>query len=156
MVIETISWTFLKWSFVLEVHRNVRWWYFVQETCYIRHSRIDVNSVESCSVVAMAGQTKLFHSLRQYYQLLGVYSPETNQTDPCHWKVIFIASSMMLTFIASFAFFLWKAETVDDYGTSFYNASSQLSQSCCFLIAVWKISATLELYKKFEHFIESS
>lgn len=104
----------------------------------------------------MAGKTKLFHSLRQLYQMLGIYSSETNQNFLFNWKIVFIASSMILFFIGSFAFFLWEAETVDDYGSSFYTSISQLCTTNYYLILVWRMPAILELFKNFEDFIESS
>lgn len=104
----------------------------------------------------MAGKTQLFHSLRQLYQILGIYSSETNQTHLFNWRVIFVTSSMILAFITSFAFFLWEAETIDDYGTSFYGSITQLCSVHNFLTIVWKMPLILELFRKFETFIESS
>lgn len=59
-------------------------------------------------------------------------------------------------FITSFAFFLWEAETVDDYGTSFYGAVSQLCLTHNFLQVVWKMPDILKLLRNFENFIDSS
>lgn len=106
--------------------------------------------------VAMAGQPKLFHSLRQLYQTLGSYSPENNQIYPFKWKIIFITVSDILMFIALFAFFLWEAKTVDDYGTSFYECMMQLGCMHNFLVVVWRLPVIFKLLKHFEDFIEAS
>lgn len=107
-------------------------------------------------VLVMADQTMLFYSLRELYQRLCFYSPETNQTHPFNWKIIFCVSSIILMFITSFSFFLWKAETLDEYGTSFYGSVTQLSAALYFVIVVWKMPVILKLLRSFEDFIESS
>lgn len=58
--------------------------------------------------------------------------------------------------IASFAFFLHEAETVDDYGVSFYTSISQLCTTDYFVMIVWRMPVILELFRNFEEFIELS
>lgn len=53
-------------------------------------------------IVAMADRAKLFHSLRQVYETLGIYPPETNQTYRFKWKTVFFVSTTVLLFITSF------------------------------------------------------
>lgn len=104
----------------------------------------------------MADHTELFRSLRRMYQILGIYSPETNQTHLFSGKIIFFAASIILMFITSITFFLWEAETMDDYGTSFYGSMTQLSSAHNFVIVVWRMPLILKLLKGFEDFIETS
>lgn len=107
-------------------------------------------------IVAMANQTKLFHSLRQLYQTLGIYPSEASQTYRFEWKTIFFVASTGLLFITSFAFFLFEAETVDDYGTSFYTSVSQCTQTSNIFIMIWRMPIIVELLKKFERLTELS
>lgn len=106
--------------------------------------------------MAVANQTILFHSLRQLYQRLNMYSPETNRTHPFSWKIVFAVSSILILFITSVAFFLWEAETLDEYGTSFYSSVTQLSTAFYFIVVVWRMPTILNLLKNFDEFIESS
>lgn len=62
---------------------------------------------------------------------------------------------MVLIFIALFAFLLWEAETIDDYGTSFYECLTQLGCAHNFLVVVWRMPVILKLLKNFEKFIDS-
>lgn len=107
-------------------------------------------------IVTMAEQSELFYSLRQLYKTLDIYPSKTNQTYRFKWKTIFFVFPIILMFITSFAFFLWEAETVDDYGTSFYGSMTQLSQTHNILMIIWQMPTILELFRKFENLIESS
>lgn len=118
--------------------------------------RIEFTCQFSLILAAMAGKTQLFHSLWHSYRILGLYSPKTNQSHLFNWKVIFSLSFMVLMFMTSFAFFLWEAETLDDYGTSFYESLAEVSSVHNFMMNVWRTPLIIELVKNFEDFIESS
>lgn len=99
---------------------------------------------------------KLFRSLLQYIEFMGIYSQQTHQPQTFNAKILFFTSSMALLFISLFAFFLFKATTIIDYGNSFYGFVSELNTLMDYLLIVWRMPIILHLIGNCEKFIEMS
>lgn len=81
----------------------------------------------------MAGQTKLFQSLRKYFQILGTLSLESDENPSINPRNAFVLFCYIQLFISSVAFTMFEAETVTDYGLNYYAYTSELL--CVFVIS---------------------
>lgn len=109
------------------------------------------------SVVIMIGPIQLFQSLRQYYQTMGIYLPKnTNQGCSVNRKSSFFLFFYIQLIISSMLFFSYKAESVLEFGASFYAVISELFCTWYFLIKMFQMPKILKLIEAFEKFIEKS
>lgn len=106
----------------------------------------------------MAVEIKLFQSVRKLYQTIGLDPFQSNPTPPnkCDHRIYFIAFSIMQMFISSTAFLAFKAETIQDFATSFYASITQLYMLVNFFSLVIQMGAISKLTEISEKFIEKS
>lgn len=97
-----------------------------------------------------------FQSVQRFYQSLGVCSLRLNQTYSFNLRIFLIYLVIALVFISEIAFCQFEAESVTDYGRSFFAFVIQIS--CCwdFTTTIWQISNILKLIEKYEKFIAKS
>lgn len=105
----------------------------------------------------MAGATiKLFQSVHQFYHDMGIYPSQPNQNRKPNAKNVFVLLSAIQLCITSLAFFLFEANSITEYGISFYMSLSELTITVYFLIVAWKIPKNLKLIDEMEQFITKS
>lgn len=105
--------------------------------------------------VIMAGPIKLFETVQKINKAMGI-SHEA-QTSPAKLtKNLFVIASTTQLFISSTAFFLFEAQTADDYGISFYVSLTTLCVVINFVTVVWKKDRILTLIECYEIFIGKS
>lgn len=98
----------------------------------------------------------LFQSLKKLYQTIGVYSPLSNQIYSINSNFLFFSLSIASNFCSMFAYFLFKAKSVEDYGNSFYGSTAALSSLADVVINFRQIPTALQMFKNCEQFIEKS
>lgn len=96
---------------------------------------------------------KLFQSLQKFYRITGIYPSSSNRNHSVNWKILLILLSLIQFAVLTGVFFITEANSIDEYGTSFYGSISALLGVVDFLINIWKMANILRLIGKFEEFI---
>lgn len=125
--------------------------YFV--TSYLNNFKRNSTSINLDT--AMSSSVKLFQFLQGSYRRIG-FHPSKSDRIPFNWKNVFIFLPILQLFISTSAFFLFKADSVFEFGTGFYAAITSLFTLIVFLIELWKIPDILKLIGNLENFIEKS
>lgn len=111
-------------------------------------------------ITVIVGRMKLFRYVQKYYRMVGI-SPPSNSS-PHHQRPPFnVNNTLSLIFltlgtILAFAYFLFEADSIEEYSRSFYGSISSLELVVYFIINFLKIQSTLKLIRKLEKFIETS
>lgn len=106
------------------------------------------------SRLIMAGSIQLFQSVKKYSQTLGIY-PDS-QLNLFNFRNLFAIFCFFVNCISALAFFLFKANTILEYGVAFYSVISQLYIFYILFVQMWQMSNILKLIARFEKFIEKS
>lgn len=104
----------------------------------------------------MASSPKLFQFVQKFYQTMGIFSSQPSQLIWLNVKKIFFLFFITASFISISSFFLFKASTISEYGSSFSGALSDLYALLDLLITIWQMPNILKLIRMFEIFIEKS
>lgn len=104
----------------------------------------------------MAIKVKLFQSAQEYFHQMGIYPIQPNRKFAFNLTSFCILIAMIMLFIPSTAFFLLKAQTMDEYSDTFYTSSSMLAFIFCFLVNIWKMPKFAKLIEKCENYISKS
>lgn len=102
----------------------------------------------------MAKIIKLFRNVRKLFRLLGIYPPAKHHQQPLNMKNCLNLTFLMLVFVSSFAYFLFKADSVDEYGQTFFVSISCLQFLLYFIVIFSKMKKILKFIKNFEKFIQ--
>lgn len=95
-------------------------------------------------------------SIRKFYQALGVCSHCSDQTYSFNLRICLMYFVIAFVFICEIAFCRFEAESVADYGKSFYAFVTQLTCFWDFTTTIWQIERILKLIGKYEIFIAKS
>lgn len=105
----------------------------------------------------MTGRIKLFRNVRKFYRITGIYSPsKLHQQHLSDVKSAFGLVSVGVFLISIILYFIFEANTTNEYGKSFSTFVSLLEGSVYFIVNLLKVKIILNLIKKFEDFIEMS
>lgn len=108
------------------------------------------------SIVIMSDTTiKLFQSVREYYQMLGI----SKQNYSFNWRSFIVFSIILLDFIATATYFLFKTNINVDYAEtlqSFYFSSTEFNFLVAFAVNFWKMSNIFMLFESLEKTIQKS
>lgn len=113
---------------------------------------IDITSVRSI----MAVEIELFHSVRKFIQMMGIYPSEPNQKYSFKLRSALILLSLILPFISKAAYFLFKAQTIAEQAKIFYLSMSEIFLTLDFVAMCLEMRNILQLIEKYEKFIEKS
>lgn len=108
------------------------------------------------TTTANATSIKLFQFIRTHYQTNGIYSPQTNPNCSMNTKFLLILLYFILYLMASIAYLLFNAKTFGEFA---YSYLLSLTIMLCFgfiTVNALKIPKTLQLFEKFEEFIQKS
>lgn len=108
-------------------------------------------------VITVGRKMRLFQSVRKYFEIMGIYSPHSNQCNSkWNWKnCVFLISTAELV-ISSAAFFLYQAKTAVEYGFAFFEAICGFAAMSAIAVCIWKREHFFNLIGNFEDFIEKS
>lgn len=104
----------------------------------------------------MLKSKKLFKSVLNFFQTLGIYPLQQNESYTFNWISLAILLSMIGTCISTATYFLFEAETIDELSIAFYVSVTELNFLVCFVGNIWKMKSILQMIEKNEKFIEKS
>lgn len=99
---------------------------------------------------------KLFHTLQEFYQELGLKPPHSNRNSSATFKSLLIFLVLIQGFVATITFCVFKANTVQEYGDSFYIALTELTNSIYCYHFILNMRKIYQLIEKLERFVEKS
>lgn len=105
----------------------------------------------------MAPSIKLFQFLKEFYTMVGIVPPqEKNEKLSFNLRnvsILFCYAQLCFTVLA---FFIFKATTMVEYGSSFFIFMTMFVVKGFFLTVMWQITNILKLIADFDKFIEKS
>lgn len=105
----------------------------------------------------MDKKIEFFKSVRKSYQAIGLDPFQSNPVPKkCNQRFLFIAFSMVHLVISSTGFLIFKAETIQEFATSFYVSISQLFVLVLFFSLGTKMDSISKQYRSYEEIIEKS
>lgn len=106
----------------------------------------------------MARSIKLFEKIQKICQMIGLYQApsQLNQNDSSNCKKFIVIMSLAFLLIATIAFMLYEAQTIEDYVAGFLTSTLAITILAYFLIFAVEIKNIIMLIGKFEDFIEMS
>lgn len=111
----------------------------------------------SSHILNMPESIKLFSFIRKYFHLYGFYPPQLNENGPAlnsrNW--IFIIGDVQMCF-SSAAFFIVEAESMLEYGLSFFLTNASESMGCVFIAIIWRMKNIWLFFESCERFIQRS
>lgn len=106
--------------------------------------------------MAMARPIKLFRFTEELYHTIGIYALQSKEVRLFNLKNGFCTFVWIQMGTLSGAFFLFKAERLDEYGISFHVTVSVAAGLFYFITTIFQMGNILELIEKFEEFIGRS
>lgn len=109
--------------------------------------------------VAMSCVVKLFNTQQKFYKTLGF---DIFLSQSCHSKclasakILFFLISSTQLFISTTAYFLFQAQTADEYEISFYISITIFITMINISTIAWKIRKFLTIIERYEDFIDKS
>lgn len=87
-----------------------------------KRPRISIVSVSPIPTakVAMSDSIRFFKFIRELFETMGLHPYQSNQNHSYNWRNSLILLFLVLMFIASTAFLLFEANSIDEFGKSFY------------------------------------
>lgn len=102
----------------------------------------------------MASPIQLFQSTQKYFQILGIYRSQPEKSSSFNWRILLAIFCYIQHFITVFAFFVLEANTVLEYGTSFYGYISMVYCVYYISILIQRKPNIFQLIESFQGFIE--
>lgn len=110
-----------------------------------------------CGTTLIGSKMILFQLVRKYFKRMGIYLQRPNQRNSsinCITFIYFTAFAQAI--ISSAAFILFEAETVVEYGFTFYVLTIACVASAAISIVHWNVGNIIAFVESFEAFIEKS
>lgn len=102
----------------------------------------------------MVDKIKLFQTVQKSYQAIGLDPMQPLKT--YNGRIFFIVFSLTLMFISSTAFLIFKAETIQEFATSFYTSITDIFLLVTFFSRITHMGDISKITETFEDFIEKS
>lgn len=99
---------------------------------------------------------KLFQSIKEFHRKLGLDPPQPGENSSINSKNLLVLLSIALGAILTAAFCVFEAETVLDYGKSYFASGTEFFNVGCFVSNIWKWQNTWKTIEKLETFIQKS
>lgn len=104
----------------------------------------------------MAGSIKLFQIVQNSFKILGIHPSQANEVIAFNSRNLFSLFCFAQFCILIGGFFILKAETMQEYFSSFFMFSTLFCTGIGFTLLLWRIAEIQELIAKLEKFIEKS
>ena len=105
----------------------------------------------------MVRRIKLFQTVLNSYQAIGLDSIQSNpKPEKYNQRFLFIVFSMMQMLVSTFAFFIFRAKTVQEFASSFYTSLTELFLMVVLFAHIPRMGDILKLNESYERFIEKS
>lgn len=126
-----------------------------------RHTKSNrISSVAAVEQTAMARVVQLFQTVRKCLDNFVIRLNLPTQANHQRSKLSFSGKTFLLLifpaqlFISSVAFILIQAQTVDEYGVSFYMTLAVLVSTINISNTAWKVDQMSTLLDKYEEFVD--
>lgn len=86
-----------------------------------------------------------FQIVQNINEIFGIYPAH----DLNYIRILLFFLSRITTFTASLAYFIFKAESIDEYGTTFYMCTTSTGISICFITTAVNMGGITKLIQKF-------
>lgn len=103
-----------------------------------------------------AGKLNLLQSVRKFQHILGVNTPRSDQRTPYNGRNLFIQFCVVQMFLSATAFFLFKAQSMYEYGLTLYASLTEVLTFVCMTTTLWKTKEIYTLIGNMENFIAKS
>lgn len=106
----------------------------------------------------MANKTpkiQLFHSLREFFKVIGMHPLQLNESS-FNLRNVVVLLFLILSSISSGAFYIYKADNIQDYAASCYTFITESVSVICFLSFRNNVKRMFEFMDELEAFIEKS
>lgn len=105
----------------------------------------------------MAEPIELLSFNRKCYGLVGIPPLQPDKDAPSsNSKNLIIVTSLTVWFLSSAVFFVNEANSMIDFGLSFFAASAAVAMNCLYLDIIWRIKIIHAFIEDCERFIEQS
>lgn len=106
----------------------------------------------------MARPIKLFQFTQKLYRLVGLYPPQSNinQSHSFNVENYFIIFTLAQMSILSGAFFLFEAKRLDEFGVSFHDVTTIITDLFYFISTLYQMENILKFIEQFEELIGES
>lgn len=98
---------------------------------------------------------KLFQSVQEFYQTMGIYPSQPNQNRSLNLRNLLILLSMISLIVCAMGYFILRAKTALELAETFYLSSTELACLINFIISFWKIDNIQMFSEKVEEFIQN-
>ena len=103
----------------------------------------------------MDDSLELFQFIKQFYQIVGIYSSQSNQKYcSINSRNSILLFSFVQFLIPTVAFLFFKAESILDYGQSFFILVSTIESVVLYAILIWQMQNILKFIENCKGFIE--
>lgn len=84
--------------------------------------------------MANVNEIRLFESVLEYFQILGTFSPKRSENGRINKRNLFVFFIYLQLIVPAFAYTLFKAQTLIEFGLNFYAYFTQ--SLCTFIISL--------------------
>lgn len=102
----------------------------------------------------MACSIKLFQTVQALCRKMGIHSDQSPKCVALNWRNFVFLSFIAMIFLSATGVFFFQAQTISEYGFSFYLMVTGLTSAIGFVINIWKRTCVSETIVKLENFIE--
>lgn len=116
-----------------------------------------IQMVSLLSIATMDSPLKLFQVVKTILRIIGIYSSEPNpkQCSVNARNTIFLICNAQITF-TTFAFLLFEADSLFDYGFGFFASISLINCTVIYLLFMGRYENTMNFIETCEKFVEKS
>lgn len=115
-------------------------------------SRLTVRTIAA----AMAQKLQFFKLIRELYQKIGMHPCRSNESGSYNVRNSFIFIHLAQTFIESVAFLLFEANSIEEYGQSFYASVTLLLLLCLWPSFIHNMDNLFNLMDQMDEFGQKS
>lgn len=143
------------WRYLIKTKNQFSNWNS-RKTIFEEHTKLYISLMLA---VAMSCVVKLFNTQQKFYKTLGF---DIFLSQSCHSKclasakILFFLISSTQLFISTTAYFLFQAQTADEYEISFYISITIFITVINISTIAWKIRKFLTIIERYEDFIDKS
>lgn len=99
---------------------------------------------------------QMFRLAKKYFKTMGVDSLQSNRPSPLNIKNLLFFLFLTICFVDGTIFLIFRANSIIEYGLSFYMSITQFSILFVFSTVLLKVTKIFELIDDIDEFIETS
>lgn len=144
-----------------EIFREKKYIFVIIISCSMITEQLNAQGIQKIWVswnlnVEDRKDMKLFQSVQEYYGMLGLYPSQSNSNSSFNSKIVFILFNCIHGCISTAAFCVFAANTLQEFGESYFASATEMFTIGCFLSSIWQWPTTLKTIENLEDFIQKS